>query len=38
MTNFVNEWYDGVDGVDGVDSDCELVSIGVRAAGLTLKH
>ena len=32
MTNFVNEWYDGVDGadgVDGVDSDCELVSIGV---------
>ena len=29
MTNFVNEWYDGVDGVDGVDSECELVSIGV---------
>ena len=29
MTNFMNEWYDGVDGVDGVDSDCELVSIGV---------
>ena len=19
MTNFMNEWYDGVDGVDGVD-------------------